>query len=219
MWNRAFPAVVLLLIGCLSGLVSCVGRPAPPEPVVPQSESKAKTELMNGASAELLASNCFGCHGFQGHSTAPPIPSLAGLSESYFIDVMHAYQYGGRYGTVMGRIALAYDDAEIRRMAAYFMAQLPRQQRRTNDSSLSLGASRLHRHFCGDCHGDLNSSAKPDAVTLHGQWQSYLRWTLQDYLVGINQAREGMSEALSNLIRQQGQEGVEQLIQYYGRNP
>ena len=207
-----------MIIGCLYAMVACVRQPALPKPEVPQSSHWAKAELMTGAATELLASNCFGCHGPQGRSMAPAIPSLAGLSERYFIDVMQAYQYGGRFGTVMGRIALAYEDAEIRRMAGYFTAQTSRQQIPTVDSNQSFHGRRLHQQFCRDCHGDLNSPAKPDAVTLHGQSQSYLRWTLQDYLIGINQTSSGMSKALSQLMRQQGKSGLETLLDFYARS-
>jgi sulfide dehydrogenase cytochrome subunit len=171
---------------------------------------------MAGATAEMLVSNCFGCHGPQGRSLAPAIPALAGLPQPYFVNVMQAYQYGGRFGTVMGRIALAYDDAEIRRMADYFGMQSPLPQVQKTDSRLSGRGRQLHQRFCHDCHGDIKSRPEPEAVTLNGQWQSYLRWTLQDYLIGINRIQAGMSEALSDLIRQEGMEGVEMLIHYYG---
>ena len=170
---------------------------------------------MTGATAELLAANCFGCHGPQGHSLAPSVPSLAGLSESYFFKVMQAYQYGGRFGSVMGRIALAYDDAEIRGMAGYFGAQSPRLHSQSVGTSLIDQGRRLHRLYCRDCHGDLETPPEADAVTLNGQWRSYLHWTLQDYLVGINRTEAGMSEALTKLMRQQGMAGLEALLDYY----
>ncbi|MGD8587709.1 MAG: hypothetical protein PVG22_02655 [Chromatiales bacterium] len=204
-----------MLAGCLYGLTACVWR-SPTPAVIPPPLPDTEPELLTGASAEMLVGNCFGCHGPQGRSLAPAIPSLAGLSETYFAEAMQAYQYGGRYATVMGRIALAYSDAEIRRMATYFKAQTPRLPAQETDLRLVDRGRRLHQRFCRDCHGDLQSLAEPDAVTLNGQWQPYLRWTLQDYLVGINRIRSGMSEALSGLIREQGAEGLEMLIHYYG---
>jgi sulfide dehydrogenase cytochrome subunit len=137
------------------------------------------------------------------------------LSERYFIEVMQAYQYGGRFSTVMGRLALAYDDAEIRRMAKFFAQQRPRVQAQSVDLNQIDRGRRLHRQFCRDCHGDLVSLPEPDAVTLNGQWQPYLRWTLQDYLIGINRTSDGMSKAMSELIRQHGRAGLERLIHYY----
>ena len=116
----------------------------------------------------------------------------------------------------MGRIALAYDDTEIRRMARYFAAQKLQQRVQAVDRNQLGRARQLHRQYCAECHGDQTTPPEPEAVSLHGQWQSYLRWTLQDYLVGINQTGDGMSRALTKLIREQGTAGVETLIQYYG---
>jgi sulfide dehydrogenase cytochrome subunit len=204
----------LLLVGVICGLVACVGQVPVVEPTPPAP--KGRPALMRGASAEMLAANCFGCHGPQGRSLAPAIPSLAGLPETYFIELMQAYQYGGRYSSVMGRIALAYDAGEIRRMADYFSAQTPRRHVQSVYPSQIREGRELHRRYCHECHGDLQTPPKPDAVTLNGQWEAYLRWTLQDYLVGINRSSAGMSEALSDLMRQQGSEGLEALIRYYG---
>ncbi len=203
---------------CLCSIAACTTQaPVVEQPAVlavPHS-SKADVRLKIGADGWMLAANCFGCHGPQGRSRAPGIPSLAGLSETYFGNVMRAYQYGGRYGSVMGRIALAYDDAEILRMARYFRVQEPDSPQQTVDWSRVLIGRRLHRQYCRDCHGDPDSQPDPDAVSLNGQWTDYLRWTLQDYLVGINQTKAGMAEALAGLVRQHGEQGVEDLIQYY----
>jgi len=51
---------------------------------------------------------------------------------------------------------------------------------------------------------------------LNGRWMDYLRWTLQDYMLGISQADEQMSEQLILLIRRHGEAGIEALIHYYG---
>jgi hypothetical protein len=44
----------------------------------------------------------------------------------------------------------------------------------------------------------------------------YLRWTLQDYLLGANQTEDKMSKALIRVIRHHGDEGLEALVHYYG---
>ncbi|TVP83326.1 MAG: cytochrome c subunit of flavocytochrome c sulfide dehydrogenase, partial [Thioalkalivibrio sp.] len=57
------------------------------------------------ASGELLAFQCAGCHGFNGHSVGPATPSIAGFSEDYFVQAMMDYKEGNRYATIMDRIA------------------------------------------------------------------------------------------------------------------
>ena len=172
--------------------------------------------LKKGASGSMLASTCFGCHGPEGRSKAPAIPSLAGLSESYFLSVMQAYQYGGRYSSVMGRIALGFERDEITRMAQYF-SQLEFQPnaQRVNWPQVNKGRQ-LHRLYCLECHGDLTNEPAQEANSLNGRWMDYLRWTLQDYLIGINQANAEMSEQLAILVRRHGDKGLEALVNYYG---
>ena len=45
----------------------------------------------------------------------------------------------------------------------------------------------------------------------------YLRWTIRDYLIGINQGDEEMSRQLARLMRNHGEPGLEALIHYYGK--
>lgn len=200
------------LPGCLSQ--------APHDPagsLEPETESVTETPVPNGpVDTELLVAGCFGCHGPAGHSAVPAIPSLAGLPEDYFIGVMRAYQYGGRYGSVMGRIALGYSQDEITRMARYFsrLEHAPHTQR--IDWNLRNKGRQLHRLYCRECHGDLTLDAEAGVNKLNGQWMDYLRWTLQDYLIGINQGDAQMSQQLTLLIRRHGVEGLEVLINYLG---
>ena len=67
-----------------------------------------------------LASACTGCHGSNGQSQGA-VPSLAGLEPQTFIERMQAFQDGE--GTIMNRIAPAYDDAQIAVLAEYFAAR------------------------------------------------------------------------------------------------
>lgn len=201
----------LLLAACQPFFVA-QEKPLKIEPV---PETREITPVSPYIDSEMLAAGCSGCHGTQGISTSPAIPSLAGLPENYFIQVMQAYQYGGRYGTVMPHIALGYSNAEINRMAGYFSRLEARPMRQRVDFTLISRGRKLHQAFCRECHGDLEQPPKNGAVRLNGQWLDYLRWTLKDYLIGINQTDEEMSESFTRLLKQHGDEGIEALIVYY----
>lgn len=45
------------------------------------------------ASTQMLADTCVGCHGPDGSSLGPAIPSIAGMSPNYFVGAMLAYKY------------------------------------------------------------------------------------------------------------------------------
>jgi len=71
---------------------------------------------------QLLAASCASCHGTNGHS-AGGLPSLAGLSEQYFIEQMRQFKAGERSSTIMSHHASAYTDLEIKQLAEYFSDQ------------------------------------------------------------------------------------------------
>lgn len=68
---------------------------------------------------ERLAHACAGCHGTYGHSLAPT-PSIAGKPEDEFIAAMHDFKSGQRVSSIMNRIAPAYTDEDVSRMAQFF---------------------------------------------------------------------------------------------------
>ncbi|PVV17470.1 MAG: hypothetical protein B6D78_02990 [gamma proteobacterium symbiont of Ctena orbiculata] len=165
----------------------------------------------------LTVQSCFPCHGPQGQSGSPAIPSLAGLPRDYLLKMMRAFRHGGRFGTVMGRLIQAYDEDDLNTMADYFSQRPFTIPRQTTDWRLVDLGRRLHRYYCRDCHGDPEMPAETGVPRLHGRWMEYLRWTLRDYLVGINQGDEEMADQLSHLMRRHGAKGVEALLHYYGK--
>jgi cytochrome c553 len=73
-------------------------------------------------SVPLAAQGCVGCHGVRG-SGSLPTPGIAGRPASEIIGAMKAFGANERPGTIMGRIARGYTEAEITAIAAYFAAQ------------------------------------------------------------------------------------------------
>lgn len=70
-----------------------------------------------------LSHACNSCHGPAGHSPGA-IPPIDGMPREQFIEAMRAFKSGERPGTIMGRIAPAYSDAEIAAMAEYYRASV-----------------------------------------------------------------------------------------------
>jgi sulfide dehydrogenase cytochrome subunit len=67
-----------------------------------------------------LAGACQGCHGAAGQGSEG-IPLLAGNSTRAELEAMlKAFRANERPGTVMGRIARGYSDAEIAALAQYY---------------------------------------------------------------------------------------------------
>jgi cytochrome subunit of sulfide dehydrogenase len=72
-------------------------------------------------STQLIAYNCFSCHGEAGVSKTRSL-SLKGLPAAYLTQALRDYQAGTRPGTVMPRLAKGYTEAELLAVARYFAA-------------------------------------------------------------------------------------------------
>ncbi len=67
---------------------------------------------------ELLASQCFQCHGFNGHSKGE-IDSIAGESASDLYGDLKEFQNNGK-NDIMSKQSRLYTDEELRAIAIYF---------------------------------------------------------------------------------------------------
>lgn len=164
--------------------------------------------------AAILANTCAGCHGPDGVSTGPATPSIAGLPEEYFIEVMEAFKNGERLSTIMDRIAKGYTAEEIELMASYF-AKLPHKPAKQEfDPVKARYGAKLHDKYCEKCHEE--GGRVPDSTgPLAGQWKPYLNFTLEDFINGHSSVDKKMMKKLKKLIKKEGMDGVHAVLEYY----
>jgi len=174
--------------------------------------------LAEAPDAVLPAYVCAGCHGTNGNSNGPAIPTLAGASRDYIIEVMEGFKSGERVSTIMGRIARGYSKEEIERIADFFSRQafVPARGQQSDPKLAGKGA-RLHEQYCEKCHAKGGASPENDAGILAGQWTPYLRYTLADMLAGRSRMPQKMKKKLQKLHRKAGDAGIGQLLNYYAR--
>ncbi len=167
-------------------------------------------------SALDLANTCAGCHGVDGSSKGPAIPSIAGVSPDYFKDAMMDYKAGdGRASTIMTRIAKGYTEEEIGLMAGYFYKQkmIPADQK--FDAKQAKAGAKLHKKYCEKCHEDGGKSAEDDAGVLAGQWTAYLHYAMDDFISGRRDMPKKMKKKVQKLQKKDAK-GMEKLLNYYG---
>ncbi|UQB42349.1 cytochrome c4 [Thiomicrospira microaerophila] len=164
----------------------------------------------------MLANTCVGCHGINGISDGPAIPSIGGMSEEYFINSMKEFRAGERPNTIMTRLAKGYTDQDIEDMAKYFAKQKYVQVEQAHDRQAAQLGQRLHNTFCDRCHDAAGTNPEDEAGFLSGQMRAYLEYSLQDYLSGEREYKESrMKRELESLINRHGDAGVQQLLDYY----
>ncbi len=66
---------------------------------------------------------CAACHGFDGNSTVPSFPKLAGQHPDYIVHSLKAYKSGKRKNPIMAAQAGPLSEADMANLAAYFSRQ------------------------------------------------------------------------------------------------
>ncbi len=168
-----------------------------------------------GASAAMLSDTCAGCHGTDGASGGPAMPTIAGMSNDFFIEVMQGYASGDLPSTIMGRIAKGYSEGEIKAMAKHYSGLKFTPAKQKHDAKLAQKGAKLHDKYCEKCHAEGGSSAEDDAGILKGQWAPYVKWTLADYIDGSRTASKKMKKKLSKMVKKEGDKGIEALLNFY----
>ena len=151
--------------------------------------------LLGSSSAEadvtgaMLANPCAGCHGTNGVSGGPAMPTIAGMPAKYFKAVMADFKSGKRPSTIMGRLAKGYSEEETALMADFFAKQkwqnaksAPQSKLATpvNAKLLKEGEEATKTAKCDKCHEDNGVFQDDDTPRVGGQWLDYLRIKMHD---------------------------------------
>jgi sulfide dehydrogenase cytochrome subunit len=156
-------------------------------------------QLSATPTAQMLADTCAGCHGTDGASTGPAIPSIAGNSETYMVDTMLAFKSGERPGTVMGRIAKGYSEEEIKLMASVFAKQPIAITSQKTDAAKVAAGEKLFGKNCEKCHDKQGGLAEDDSGILASQWLPYLQYSMEDFKAGSREMAKKMKKKVDKL--------------------
>ena len=143
-----------------------------------------------GPSAAALANTCAGCHGTNGVSGGPAMPSIAGMPSDYLKQIMADYKSGDRPSTIMGRLAKGYTEKETAQIADFFAKQKWQNAKSAPQSKLATpvnaklakkGSKIQNKRKCEKCHEDGGVFQDEDTPRMAGQWLDYLRFKMQDF--------------------------------------
>jgi cytochrome c553 len=143
---------------------------------------------------------CFACHGPEGNSIVPEIPSLAGQPPLFLSNELFQYREGDRTNEMMSPVAKPLTNADLNRLAAYFSAQKPAEPKRPADASIAPAAQDLIvRNRCNNCHGPQLAGLQ-QMPRLAGQQQEYLAAQLRAFRGGTRKDLDGqMAQAAQPL--------------------
>jgi sulfide dehydrogenase cytochrome subunit len=169
--------------------------------------------LASAAQGQQVTALCAGCHGPQGVSEDPSVPSIGGQSPVFITYALKAYAAGVWPSEVMSGIASALTDEQIRAAADFYSRQPWVPRRQEVDPTKARAGERIHGLLCIKCHIEGGREYDEYEAVLVGQWMPHLRRVLAQYRRGERAAEQMMLKKLDKLRP----EDVDALVHYYGR--
>jgi cytochrome c553 len=127
------------------------------------------------------AAPCLACHGPNGNSVLPPIPSLAGQTARYIYLQLRDFQEGRRANELMTPMVANLSRDDMREIGAWFEAQpLKSPPFQPDPAKARLGRAKAEETLCTMCHlgGFLGQNEIPRVA---GQHFSYIVKQLADF--------------------------------------
>jgi cytochrome c553 len=160
------PRIVLLALGTAASLAGCTSASA-------ADVSAGKT----------LAEGCAACHGADGVSQMPLTPSLASQPDEFVQWQLVYFRSSARKSEVMGPIAEALNNEDIRNLGAYYASLPPPRPTAAPDALAQDGEKLAVLHRCKSCHADDYNGFRA-AARLSGQREDVLVQALRDFKSG-----------------------------------
>lgn len=181
--------------------------------------------------AAMLANACAGCHGTNGGSAGPTMPSLAGQSKEAIVDAMKKFRgipkldaegkpvvnaegkpvLESRPATVMGRLAKGYTDAEIDALGDFFSKKKFHLTQQPLDKKLVAKGAKLEEANCSRCHMEQGREGKDNTPAMASQWLPYLQMQMDLYTSG----KRAMPEKMADKVKALSKEDVDALLNFY----
>ena len=157
---------------------------------------------------------CAACHGADGNSTEPGIPSLAGQPAVFVETQLVLFREGLRRSEVMNPEMAGMDDATIVALAKYFAGLTPRAPQEPGDPALlDRGRALAEAGRCGICHLP-DFAGRAQIPRLAGQREDYLRATLIAYRDG---RRGGADTTMNDVMSGYGDDDIQALAHFLAR--
>jgi cytochrome c553 len=163
------------------------------------------------AAIEQKAQTCIACHGANGQSSNPTLPSLAGQTSRYLYDELRDFQAGRRQSETMTPIAKTLSTDDMQAFAEYFAAQRPMSSSYATDpAKVAQGHLVATNAICTMCHnGDL--AGQNEIPRIAGQQYAYIVHALESFRDG---RRTNDGGSMQGVVHGVSDQDIEALAQY-----
>lgn len=127
------------------------------------------------------AQTCVACHGAEGNSVLPAVPSLAGQPAQFIATQLLMFREGRRKDAQMSPFAAGLSNADLNNIAAYFAVQkLTLPDAKADAANMENGARMAKQFNCTQCHG-ATLMGQQHIPRLAGQQSEYLKTQLRGF--------------------------------------
>ena len=160
------------------------------------------------------AAACVACHGPDGNSTNPTVPSIAGQVAIYVHWQLLLYRDKRRVDPQMAPIAAALSESDMADLAAFFAAQRPTAPPGAPaDAARSEAGRRLAESYhCSECHGR-DFGGREYAPRLRGLSREYVVAQMRGFKA---RTRGDLDGAMTQAAQPVGDADIEPLADYIG---
>lgn len=152
-----------------------------------------------GAGAQK-AQSCVACHGPDGNSVNPAVPSLAGQPGQFIETQLIMFREGNRKNPQMSPMAVNLSNPDINNLAAYFSKQtLTPSLRVTAPDKVAAGRRLTELNHCVSCHGAA-LTGQMHIPRLAGQQMDYLRVQLRGFRAGTRFDMDGQMSSVAQSL-------------------
>ena len=156
-----------------------------------------------------MATKCDGCHGVNGHSEDPEVPSIGGFSEFGIVDLLESYRNGNRQArryktadgeeTDMTQVARGLSEDDAFAVGEHYASQIWRPHEQEFDLEMARRGAQVHDIKCDKCHSEYGGVAEDDLAIMSGQWRQYLEMEFEDFDSGERKMSRKMREKFETL--------------------
>ncbi len=157
---------------------------------------------------KTAAAVCASCHGEDGNSTTPGIPTLAGQQPVYVVTATQEYLHGLRPISGMEPTLRGLRKLDLQNIALYFAVQTPVQRGAAPFGDAAAGEPLSGK--CGGCHGARGVSNDAATPSLASQDPQYLLSAIKAYR---DQARH--HEIMNAQLAGTSDSDIENIVAFY----
>ena len=167
--------------------------------------------------AQRFAGLCAACHGANGRSDTPLMPTLAGQPSLYAITQLFLFREGRRSNEGMTAVAKTLTDDDMRGFADFIgtlpPVAAPPPATAPDPTRMADARALATQHKCVFCHGaDFGGGQQVPRIA--GQREDYLQMSLRGFRSGT---RPGYTQAMTAALSQVPLEDLDTLAYYLAR--